>query len=114
MHFDVRTASHLGDIDRDQLNEFCRAEMDKVLPRYGEQVRRVEFTLKDLNSHKGGVDKSCLIEITLAGHAPVIAEGQATTVEASIAAAATRISAALDRALGRQRDKNARTPMSGE
>lgn len=114
MHFDVRTTSHLGDIDRERLNEFCRDEMDKVLPRYGEQVRRVEFSLKDLNSHKGGVDKSCLIEITLAGHAPIVAEGQATTLEAAIAAAVTRVSAALDRSLGRQRDKGTRTPMSGE
>lgn len=112
MLFEVRADKHIGNDDR--ITEFCRVEIDRVVPRYGEQVRRVEFSLKDLNSHKGGVDKSCQVEITLSGHPTIVVEDQATTLEAAIAGAVNKADAALDKSLGRQRDKGPRTSMSGE
>jgi ribosome-associated translation inhibitor RaiA len=113
MIFEVRTDNHIENTD--EISQFCRAEIDGVLPRYGDQIRRVEFSLKDTNSDKkGGVDKRCLIEITLAGHQPVVVEEYAPTLEGAISAAVDTVEKALDRTLGRLRDKNDRTSMSGQ
>lgn len=116
MIFQVRTDNHIE--NSQELKSEIRGKVDSVLlPRYADQLRRVEVYLEDTNSSdKGGsLDKRCGIEIHLAGYpAPVVAEDRANTVEQAVTGALRKALRALETTLGRLQDRGDTTSMSGQ
>jgi ribosome-associated translation inhibitor RaiA len=51
-----------------------RKRLDFLLGRGFSRVRRVDVTLSDLSGPRGGVDKRCLIKISIDGLRPVVVE----------------------------------------
>jgi putative sigma-54 modulation protein len=51
-----------------------RKRLDFLLGRGLNRVRRADVTLSDLNGPRGGVDKRCLIKISIDGLRPVVVE----------------------------------------
>ena len=112
MHFQVRTDNHIE--NSAALAEQVRAEVEgALLPRFANQLRRVEVYLQDTNSHKGGVDTRCAIEAHMAGHQPVAVNAHASTVEEAVDAAVERLLRALEHTFDRLADSHGRTSMSG-
>lgn len=56
------------------------------------RVRRVDVTLSDLNGPRGGVDKRCLVKVSIVGLRPVIIEDIQSDLYVAIDRAAGRAS----------------------
>lgn len=113
MHFQVRTDNHIE--NSEALIQSIRDEVEGVLsPRYADRIRRVEVYLQDMNSHKGGIDTRCSIEVSLAGHQPVAVDERAAGVDDAVGGAVDKMVRALDHLIGRLEDRSGRVSMSGE
>lgn len=67
------------------------------------QVHRVTVRLADLNGPRGGVDKSCRVEVQLARAAPVHIEGRDADVYRAVTIAIDRAGRAVQRRVARRR-----------
>src|SRR5262245_44674301 len=113
MHFQVRTDSHLENTE--ELAARIQGEVERALGnRFDGRVRRVEVYLRDVNSHKGGIDKRCSIEAQLAGHTPVAVHGQAAGLDEAVRGAADKLVRTLAHTLGRLADRHRRPSTPGE
>jgi len=90
----------------DELIQQTQAVVESALERYAQQITRVEVHLSDENSsHKGGIDKRCVIEARLEGMHPVAVTDEAETVDEAVGGAADKLKKMLDHELGRLMDK---------
>jgi hypothetical protein len=102
MHFQVRTDNHID--NNEELLDRIRAEVEGALdPRFTDRIRRVEVYLQDMNSHKRGVDTRCCIEVSLAGHQPVVDGDRAAGIDDVVSGTVDKMIRALDRTLGTPR-----------
>lgn len=113
MLFQLRTDNHIK--NREDLAAGIQAELEAALNRQllG-RMRRVEVYLQDVNAHKGGVDKRCVVEAHLAGHQPLAVSHEATNVDAAVRGAVDKLLHAVEHTLGRLQDRGGRVSMSGE
>ena len=85
------------------------------LDRFSDRITRVEAHLADENSRaKGGHDMRCTLEARVAGMQPIVATGQATTVEQAVDGAIDKLAKNLSRTLDRLHDPKGRGSMAGE
>jgi putative sigma-54 modulation protein len=66
--------------------------LDFLLGRGIRRLRRVDVTLSDLNGPRGGVDKRCLIKVSIDGLRPVVIEDVQSDLYMAIDRAAGRAS----------------------
>ena len=71
-------------------------------------LRNVTLRLDDLNGPKGGADKSCRIEIPIAGGTPVVIHEVQSDLYAAIDRAVNRAGHAVSRKLARKRELSTR------
>ena len=69
-----------------------RKRLDFFLGRGFKRLRRIEVTLSDLNGPRGGVDKRCLIKVSIDGSRPVVVEDIQADLYMAIDRAAGRTS----------------------
>ncbi len=69
-----------------------RKRLDFLLGRGFTRLRRVDVTLSDLNGPRGGVDKRCLIKVSIDGLRPVVVEDIQSDLYLAIDRAADRAS----------------------
>ena len=113
MLFQLRTDNHIE--NSEELAGRVRAEVEGALdPRFTDRLRRVEVYLQDTNSHKGGVDTRCAIEVHLAGHQPVAVDDTAPGVDQAVSGAVDKMLRVLEHTLGRLHDRHGRVSMSGD
>jgi hypothetical protein len=113
MRFQIRTDNHIDNTE--ELAAWIQAEIESaVTPRFADRLQRVEVYLQDLNAHKGGLDKRCLIETHLSGHQPVVVSNDAAGIHEAVSGAAEKLTHALAHTLGRLDDRPGRMSMSGE
>jgi hypothetical protein len=80
-----------------QFKRFVRGETNRILSRFKDKLTRVEFHLRDVNSHKFGTrDKRCLVEARPAGHQSVTVTAAAATVESAVGSALSKMRRALE------------------
>jgi ribosome-associated translation inhibitor RaiA len=108
----VHTDNHIK--GSDELSTRVEATVEGALERFGPQVIRVEVHLHDLNGHKHGIDKRCVMEARLAGHQPLAVSHDAASLDDAIAGAADKLEKSLDHTLGRLDHKKGRTPLGGD
>lgn len=109
----VRTDNHIT--NSEALAGRIRDEVEGAFQnRFGDQLRRIEVYVQDLNSHKGGTDKRCSIEAHLAGMQPIAVHDNADTVDAVVSGAVDKMLRALERTVDRLGDRRGRVSMSGE
>ena len=101
----VRSRRFRGD------SEFSRAvarRLESTTGRFGERIRSIVVCLDDLNGARGGIDKVCRVEMSLAKGDKIHVRGLGPTPEAAVAAAAPRARQMLVRKLGRSRSRRAK------
>jgi len=108
----LNTDNHIEKTDR--LTSQVETEVDGVIGRYGDQITRVQVSLNDLNSHKGGIDKRCMMEARISGHQPVAVTHDAETLDDAISGAAEKLERSLDHTLGKLGGHKGRTSMGGD
>ena len=69
-----------------------RKRLDFLLGRRFNRLRRVDVTLSDLNGPRGGVDKRCLVKVSIDGLRPVVIEDIQSDLYMAIDRAAGRAS----------------------
>ena len=69
-----------------------RKRLDFLLGRRFNRLRRVDVTLSDLNGPRGGVDKRCLVKVSIDGLRPVVIEDIQSDLYMAIDRAAWRTS----------------------
>jgi putative sigma-54 modulation protein len=84
---------------------YVRAKLIAKLAKFGRQVTELLVHLKDVNGARGGVDKSCHVEVRLAGREPVNIEERHEDLRAAIDLAVERAAEAVHRHLDRPRSK---------
>jgi hypothetical protein len=113
MHFQVRTDNHIK--NSEELIQSVREEVEgALLPRFEGRIRRVEVYLQDMNAGKGGIDIRCSIEVSLAGHQPIVVHDMAAAVDEVVSGAVEKAVRALEHSLERIHDRGGRVSMSGE
>lgn len=110
MQIQVTTDNHIHGGER--LIAGISEGVRSTLERFTNQITRVEVHLADVNGPKGAEnDKRCLIEARLAGHQPIVASHQASTVDESVDGASEKLLRAIETTLGRLYNNN-RIPTS--
>lgn len=84
------------------LESLVQQRLGFALGRYDSRIRRVDVKLDDVNGPRGGVDKRCRVDVTLAEGGHVRAEGTEEWVRDAIDRAAHRLARRMGRLLGRR------------
>ena len=112
MFVNVHTDNHIK--GSDDLTRRVEDEVVGALGRFGEQIVTVEVHLNDVNSHKHGVDKRCLMEARLAGLQPIAATHMAETLDEAIEGAAEKLERAIDHTVDKLSQHKGRTSFGGD
>jgi hypothetical protein len=112
MLFQLRTDNHIKNSEElaDRVQAACEGSLAR---QYADRLRRVEVYLKDVNGHKGGIDKNCAIEAHLDGHQSVTAHHQAASIDEAVSGAVDKLARALEHTLGRLDDREGHLPAGG-
>ncbi len=90
-----------------ELTKVLRARVERrlrfALGRFGERIGRVSLRFSDTNSHRGGVDKRCQIDVGLRPRSVRVEDTDADLIVA-LGHAADRASRSVARALERERE----------
>jgi ribosome-associated translation inhibitor RaiA len=104
MLIEVNTDNHIR--GSAELSAKVEASVEAALSHFSDRVSRVEVHLADENSQKGGgSDVRCSMEARIDGHQPLAATNHADSVEDAVDGAAEKLTAAIESALGRLKDK---------
>lgn len=86
------------------VRDFVKRRLSFALGRVGDDLHRVSVRLSDVNGARGGVDKSCLIQVGLRGLPDVVVENTEPNLRVAIHRAADRAGWTVARRLQRQRN----------
>lgn len=109
---DTRRPSHMtvairsGDLRIDaDLRDAIGERVRRSFRRHARRVREVRVWLDDLNGPRGGVDRTCRIQVQLTAAGTSTVESRAQTVHAAVAGAVARAKQTIDRTLKRRRTR---------
>lgn len=99
MHVETRTREFSL---TDGLKGFLRKRLEHALGRYRETIRRVVVRLRGRPGGRGGASSECLLEVELAGQAPLVISDADPDLYRAISRAARRADRQLARRVGRR------------
>lgn len=101
MHVQVNTSNGID--NKDTLERWAADYLNEHLARFHQDVTAIEVQLTDENhGTKGGaMDKRCMLEARVTGHAPIAVTNFAPDQDLAFRGAAEKLVHALDRALGK-------------
>ena len=100
------------ELDQEQRDQAER-RLRYALTRFEPQVERVTLHVQDENGPKGGVDKTCRVDVYLRHGDPVTVSDMDASLMAAISRVADRISRAVDRRIRRDQPPKTKTSMAG-
>jgi ribosomal subunit interface protein len=90
----------------ENLEAFVTESIKSKLKRFADNITRIEVHLTDQNAQKAGTDDiQCKIEARIEGLQPIIATATYSTKEKALTDAIAKIKAALDKVIGKMKDK---------
>jgi ribosomal subunit interface protein len=101
MHFNIQTN---GFSLTDSIRDYTKRRMQFALHRNDKHITRVQVRLADINGPRGGLDKRCQIDVSLAGHNDIVIEDTETNLYVAIDRACDRCARTLARKLERLRE----------
>jgi ribosome-associated translation inhibitor RaiA len=112
MFVNVHTDNHIK--TSDDLTRRVEDEVIGTLERFGDQVVTVEVHLNDVNGHKHGVDKRCMMEARLSGLQPIAVTHMAETLDEAIEGAAEKLERSIDSTVDKLSHHKGRTSFGGD
>lgn len=100
MEIEINTAENVT--RSEAIDEHIHDKLAGLDRRFGDRLTRVRVFLKDVNAHKGGVDKVCTMEARPAGAEPIAVEAQDEDVYKSIRDASGKLERAVEHRFGRR------------
>ena len=101
----MRIEIHTGKFSlTDSLRDYIERRLQFSLNWAHQNLQKVTLRLEDINGPKGGADKSCRVQIPIAGGKPVIIEEIQSDLYVAIDRAIDRAARALSRKLERKRE----------
>lgn len=101
----MRIEIHTGKFSlTENLREHIERRIHVALSWANHKLRKVTLRLDDINGPKGGADKSCRIQIPIAGTKPVVIEEVQADLYVAIDRAVDRAARSLSRKLERKRE----------
>lgn len=85
----------------DALDAHVEKEVTHALTKFSARITRVEVHLHDVNAHKHGVDKKCVLEARPAGHQPVTVTHESEDMYDAITRASGKLQRALEHTFGK-------------
>lgn len=105
MKIDIRMATKRDSL---ALRQFAEHALTHKMGSRAEGIRCARIRLQDVNGPRGGVDKICRIRLEVAGRGDVSVSGEATGWYEAVTIAVINARTALDRRIGRVRDRKSR------
>jgi ribosome-associated translation inhibitor RaiA len=102
MQLDIQTS---GFSLTDSILEYTKLRMQFALHRNDKLIIRAQVRLTDINGPRGGVDKRCQIDLSLAGQNDIVIEDIQTNLYFAIDRASDRCARTLIRRLERLRER---------
>lgn len=87
----------------DGIRDYTTQRLQFALNRNDQCVTKIKVRLADINGPRGGVDKRCQIDLSLAGHNDIVIEDTETNLYVAIDRASDRCARTLSRRLERAR-----------
>jgi ribosome-associated translation inhibitor RaiA len=112
MFVNVHTDNHIK--GSDDLTRRVEDAVIAALDRFGEQVVTVEVHLNDVNGHKHGVDKRCLMEARLSGLQPIAVTHMDDTLDGAIDGAAEKLERSIEHTVEKLGHHKGRTSFGGD
>jgi ribosomal subunit interface protein len=101
-------------IDANQeLIRSIQADVSGRLDRFGTQITRVDVFLSDVNGHKSGIDKRCVMEAHVAGLQRLVSNHEASSIDEAVDAASDKLERIIDRSVERRSQRKGSVPFSG-
>ena len=100
MQLDIQTR---GFSLTESLRDYTEKRMKFALHRNDQHILRTCVWLADINGPRGGVDKRCQVELTMAGHSNIVIEDTQADLYFAIDRACERAMRTLNRRLERLR-----------
>jgi ribosome-associated translation inhibitor RaiA len=91
------------------LHNYTMERLQPFLSLMRERARRVRVSLSDQNGPRGGVDKRCLIAISMSGSQTVVIEDTRTDMYSAIDKVSKRAMRSVVRRISRRRNRRGRT-----
>lgn len=99
------TIRHDGLEMTEAIEHHVRERLTAALDQHETHVRGVVVTLRDENGPKGGVDKSCLVQVDLAvQHDPVIVKKQHEDLYLAVTEAADAVKRTVGKVVGKVKE----------
>jgi len=105
VNIDIRMATKR---DSQALRQFAEHALKHKMGSRTEGIRCARVRLQDVNGPRGGVDKMCRIRLEVAGRGDVSVSGEAAGWYEAVTIAVINARTALDRRVGRVRDRKPR------
>ena len=103
-HMPIAIRSGVFRIDAD-LRETVETRVRQRLRRYARRISEVRVWLDDANGPRGGIDRTCRIQVELFSAGTATVESRAATVYAALAGAIEQTKTTIDRTLKRRRTR---------
>ena len=87
-----------GEVD-EALQAWVHERLGRHLGKYAPQIERVEVRFSDVNGPKGGIDRCCIVHMTLSSLPAIVAEMQGSEDREAFDLAAGRAERALTRSM---------------
>lgn len=71
-----------------------------------DQIQRIQVRLSDINGPRGGIDKRCLIQVSLTRHSEIVIADTHSDLYTAIGQATGRLNKTLSRKLNRLRSRD--------
>ena len=101
-HIAIRSGVFRIDAD---LRETVETRVRQRLRRYARRISEVRVWLDDANGPRGGIDRTCRIQVELFSAGTATVESRAATVYAALAGAIEQTKTTIDRTLKRRRTR---------
>lgn len=88
----------------DGIRDYTKQRMQFALNRNAKHITKIKVRLADINGPRGGIDKRCQIDISLAGRNDIVIEDTETNLYVAIDRASDRCARTLSRRLERARE----------
>ena len=94
------------------MSEYIDEKIKFALTRYGQRIRVIEISLKDINGPRGGLDKQCIIKMKINQFKTLVVDDVSSDAYEAISACTQRAKRRIERHFNRSRTQQRRATVA--